>query len=283
MLAVKPGDIPMIKDVMVRVDGSAADDARLAAAKNLAGVFDGQLIALFINVLPRIIPEEASVVDSVGIVTHAREAGDLVEAKLNNRLSQIHNQFELRRFDVFGDVIADIAAREARSADAFVALRPNGSDNDEPSRVVEGVLFGSGRHLLLVPSDKSDRPGFDDIVVAWNGSRESARALAESLPYLHRAEQVSVVTVIENQVEDEAILGEDAVHHLAHHGIQASLRHVAVENGDVADTLLGEAHRGGADLIVLGGYGHSRVREWLLGGVTHKLLHHSTVPLLLAH
>jgi len=281
MLAVKPGDTPMIKDVMVRMDGSAADDVRLAAAKNLASVFDGQLIALFINVLPQIISDEAAGA-AVDVITEAREAGDIVEAKLNDRLAQIHTRFELRRFDVFGDHVAEIAAREARSADAFVALRPNGGD-EEPARVVEGVLFGSGRHLLLVPLDKPDTPGFDDIVIAWNGSRESARALAEAMPYLHRAKQVSVVTVIENQVEDEAILGEDAVHHLAHHGIQASLRHVAMENRDVAETLLGEAHRSGADLIVLGGYGHSRVREWLLGGVTHKLLHHSTVPLLLAH
>ena len=274
----------MIKDVMVRLDGSAADDVRLSAAKDLAEAFDGQLVALFINVLPHIVPDEGvTVVDSVELITQAREAGDATEARLNDRLSQIRKRFELRRFDVFGDVVADVAAREARSADAFVAIRPNGG-GEESASVVEGVLFGSGHHLLLVPQANPDARGFDHIVVAWNGSREAARALAESMPYLHRAKHVSVVSVVENHdIEHEAVLGEDAVLHLAHHGIQASLRHVPVKNRDVAQTLLGEAQRRDADLIVLGGYGHSRVREWLLGGVTYTLMHRSPVPLLVAH
>jgi len=274
----------MIKDVMVRLDGTAADDVRLGAAKNVADVFDGQLIGLFINVLPHVVPDEGiTVVDSVDLITHAREAGDKVEARLNEHLSQIRKRFELRRFDVFGDIMADVAAREARSADAYVAIRPNGGDM-EPASVVEGVLFGSGRHLLLVPQQTPETRNFDHIIIAWNGSRESARALAEAMPYLHRAKDVSVVCVVEDRdIEQEALLGEDAVLHLAHHGINAALRHVPLEDSDVAQTLIGQAQRHHADLIVLGGYGHSRVREWLLGGVTHTLMHKSPVPLLLAH
>jgi nucleotide-binding universal stress UspA family protein len=274
----------MIKDVMVRLDGSAADDVRLTAAKDVADKFDSQLVALFINELPHIVPDEGiTPVDSVELMTQARESGDLIEGKLNDRLSQIRKRFELRRFDVFSDIVADVAAREARSADAFVAIRPNGGAEESP-RVVEGVLFGSGHHLLLVPQQNGATREFDHIVIAWNGSRESARALAESMPYLHRAKDVSVLSVVEDQdIEQDAVLGEDAVLHLAHHGIQATLLHVPVENRDVAATLLREAERGHADLIVLGGYGHSRVREWLLGGVTHSLMHKSPLPLLLAH
>ena len=273
----------MIKDVMVRLDGSAADDLRLAAATDLADVFEGQLIALFINELPRIVADEVAVVDTVELINQAREAGDIIEDKLNDRLTRIRKRFELRRFDVFGDVVPDVAAREARSADTFVAIRPNGGV-EESARIIESVLFGAGHHLLLVTQQKPETRGFDHIVIAWNGSRESARALAEAMPYLHRAQHVSVVSVIEEpDVEQEALLGEDAVLHLAHHGISASLRHVPVENRDVAGTLLGEAQRRDADLIVLGGYGHSRVREWLLGGVTYTLLHQSPLPLLLAH
>lgn len=274
----------MIKDVMVRLDGSAADDVRLSVARDLADAFDGQLVALFINELPHIVPDEGiGVPDSVELITQAREAGDATEAKLNDRLAQIRKRFELRRFDVFSDVVPDVAAREARSADAFVAIRPNGG-GEESERIVEGVLFGSGHHLLLIPQQRSAPPAFEHIVVAWNGSREAARALAEAMPYLHRAKHVSVVSVVEDHdIEHEAMLGEDAVLHLAHHGIQAALRHVPLKDRDVARTLLAEAQRRDADLIVLGGYGHSRVREWLLGGVTHTLMHQSPVPLLLAH
>jgi nucleotide-binding universal stress UspA family protein len=274
----------MIKDVMVRLDGSAADDMRLSVAKDVAETFDGQLVALFINELPHVVPDEGIAIgDSVELITQAREAGDAIEAKLNDRLSQIRKRFELRRFDVFTDIVPDIAAREARSADAFVALRPNGG-GDDAARVVEGVLFGSGHHLLLIPQQTPDLHGFDHIFIAWNGSRESARALSEAIPYLHRAKHVSVVSVVEeHDIEQEAVLGEDAVLHLAHHGIHAALRHVPLRNRDVAATLLAEAQRRDADLIVLGGYGHSRVREWFLGGVTHTLMHQSPVPLLLAH
>jgi nucleotide-binding universal stress UspA family protein len=154
----------------------------------------------------------------------------------------------------------------------------------QPARVVEGVLFWSGRHLLLVPDDRSDKAPFEHIVIAWNGSREAARALAEALPYLHLAQDVTVVVVIEDKdVEYEAVLGQDAVHLLAHHGIDAALRHIPLQDGDVAETLLADAKRRGADLIALGGYGHSRLREWLLGGVTYKLLHQATIPILIAH
>src|SRR5262245_8176729 len=161
----------MIKDVMVRLDGSAADDMRLSVAKDVAETFDGQLVALFINELPHIVPDEGIAVgDSVELMTQAREAGDAVEAKLNDRLSQVRKRFELRRFDVFADIVPDVAAREARSADAFVAIRPNGG-GDDAARVVEGVLFGSGHHLLLIPQPGPETQPFDHIFVAWNGSR----------------------------------------------------------------------------------------------------------------
>jgi nucleotide-binding universal stress UspA family protein len=206
-----------------------------------------------------------------------------MEEQLEKRLEKLNQPAELRRFDVFNDIVGEVAAREARSADTFVALRPDGMP-DEPAHVVEGVLFGSGRHLLLVPDDPSHKALFDNIIVAWKGSRESARALAEALPYLQRAREVTVVVIIEEKdVEYEAVLGADAVRHLKHHGIDAALRHIPVQEEGVAETLLAEAKRCQADLLVLGGYGHSRLREWLLGGVTYKLMHQTVVPILIAH
>ena len=122
------------------------------------------------------------------------------------------------------------------------------------------------------------------MIVAWNSSREAARALAEALPYLKQAEIVAVVAVIEeSNVETVVTLGMNALRHLAHHGIEADLRHVKNHIGDVGSVLMAEAEALSADLIVLGGYGHSRLHEWLLGGVTYKLLHEATVPLLIAH
>src|SRR5258708_6017853 len=123
-------------------------------------------------------------------VQHAREAGDRLEAVLIQRGSRLQRPMEVRRIDVFSDTLADIAARTAREADTFVAVRPNGAAQ-EPEDMIEGVLFGSGRHLLLVPDRKPARMAFDHILVAWNGSRGSTRSLAESMPYLDKAKSVA--------------------------------------------------------------------------------------------
>jgi nucleotide-binding universal stress UspA family protein len=189
---------------------------------------------------------------------------------------------EVRRIDVFSDTLADIAARTAREADTFVAVRPNGAAQ-EPEDMIEGVLFGSGRHLLLVPDRKPARMAFDHILVAWNGSRESTRALAESMPYLDKAKSVAVVSVVDDEVEENALIGVEAVTHLKHHGVEATLLHPKKRKSDVSAALIAEARRQEADLIVMGGYGHSRLREWLLGGMTYELLHQAPVPLLIAH
>ena len=190
---------------------------------------------------------------------------------------------ELRRFDVLASDIADVAVREARSADTFVLIRPNGSQ--DPDRLVEGLLLGSGRHVFLIP--EADRPKsivFDRILVAWNGSRESARAMAEAMPYLQIAKEVMVMVVTGEQGKRmEVNVGDAAVKHLKHHGIAAALHWVKCRNSDVGEKLIAEAKKRKCDVIVLGGYGHSRLREMLLGGVTYHLMHNSPVPLLMAH
>jgi nucleotide-binding universal stress UspA family protein len=216
------------------------------------------------------------------MVNQAREVGNRTEALLAKRLAQLDRPVEIRRFDVLADDIARIASREARSADTFVALRPNGSM--DPDRLVEGVLFGSGRHLYLIPEVERPPVKFSCIVVAWNGSRESTRALAEAMPFLHMANKVAVVVVTDDPpTEEQALLGADAIHHLAHHGIDATLHRVPQGDDDVGETLVEEALRQKADMIVMGGYGHSRLREWLLGGVTYNLMHDAPIPLLMAH
>jgi nucleotide-binding universal stress UspA family protein len=275
----------MIKDVMVRLDGTAADGPRLAAAQSIAETFDGQIIGLFLNPLPLAVAsvDGAGEIQAAELFDLAKELGDTVEANLTTRLAELGSPAELRRFDVLPDEIVDVATREARSADTFVTLRPNG-ELGESDRFVEGVLFGSGRHLFLVPQKRHAQSPFHHVMVAWNGSRESARALAEAMPYLDRAQLVTVVVVDElPPVETRAVLGSDAVNHLKHHGIDAKLHHLKGRDSGAGSALITEAKRLKADLIVMGGYGHSRLREWLLGGVTYEMLHNAPVQLIVAH
>lgn len=273
----------MIKDVMVSLDGTPADEIRLAAVTDIAEYFPIEVTGLFLNMLPAIGPAEW---DGLGarqtaqILAEARETSDELAAGVERRLKTLQLPVRLRRIDVAAGTQGHVAAQEARAADVFVGLRPNGIGTD--SQLIENVLFETGRHIYLVPEDRGGPRVLDHIVLAWNGTREATRAVAEAMPYLMKAKTVDVV-VVQDTLLATPVPGPTIVEHLLHHGVGAQLYEVRHRAGGVAATLIAEARERKADLIVMGGYGHSRLREWLLGGVTHQLMHETPVPLVLAH
>jgi hypothetical protein len=212
----------MIKDVMVRLDGTSGDDTRLAAATQIAGLFESHITGLFFN----LVPDGFNGVDANQAARPPdanSKTGDATETMLFQRLTRLQQPTNLRRFDVTGDLdISEAALPVARTADTFVALRPNGRGN-EPKDLIENLLFGTGRPLFLVPDDWKDFTPLDNVVVGWNGSRESSRARAESLPYLHQAKKVGVLVVEgERETKTDPLTANDAVLHLRHHGVDAA-------------------------------------------------------------
>jgi nucleotide-binding universal stress UspA family protein len=274
----------VIRVVLVRLTGrDPLDSQQLAAASELAQAFDAHITGLYINVLPAVLlPADAvSAQGPFSFVAEAREAGDVIARSLAAKLDELDQSAELRRFDVFGEDVQSIFAREARAADVYVSLRPRG--DKEGQDIVEAVLFRGGRHVLLVDNPRTFSAGFEHAVIAWNGSREAARALSEARPYLTKARNVTVMIVEKGVAADlETMTAEDVVNYLGFHGVQAQLRRIEVRKS-VSETIIEEVAELRADLLIMGGYGSSRLAEWLLGGTTRKLLRQSPVPLLIAH
>lgn len=169
-------------------------------------------------------------------------------------------------------------ARPARTIDLTIFARTKAEDGQERAGLVEVALFDSGRPVLLAGSGGGSDAG-RRIVVGWNGSAEAARAIAMTMPLLSGADAVTVVVVDDGDV---TVTPDDLVHTLTLWGIAASGRTVTVSKEGVASTLEAEASAAGADMILLGAYSHSRVREFVMGGVTDDALTDSPVAMMLA-
>ena len=170
----------------------------------------------------------------------------------------------------------------ARHFDVTVIALPGEDSFPQEEVMLESVLLGSGRGEVALPPSVRRAASFDRIMVAWDGGRASARALAEALPLLKRAAQVDVVTIPNRNGAAQAIPGFDIVAHLNRHGAPAEGKSL-VYRTSIADTLLDHAAMTNADLVVMGAYGHSPLRESVIGGATRDMLRVATLPLLMAH
>lgn len=275
----------MIKDIVVHLTGSDEDKVRIAYAGAVAELFDAHLTGLQVNTLPELIaitdPTASSYLQTLlaEADARARKVTDVVSTQFD-ALAVPH---DVRRVDVYPSSIGASLASEARTADLFVGTRPYG-DSAGQERIEEAVLFHSGRACLFVPPGGTPPSDYDTIFVAWKNTREAARAVSEAMPFLRRASQV-VVGIVEEEGASEQFgiePGADIGRYLSRHGVSAEIKLIAgwVYAGEA---LLNEAQRTGAQMVVMGGYGHSRFREWVLGGATRHLLTHASVPVLIAH
>ena len=137
--------------------------------------------------------------------------------------------------------------------------------------------------MLIVPYIQTAGLKLDRVFVCWDGSRSAARAVGDALPFLVQAKATKIVMVSGEPTKSDELPGADIAHHLARHGIKAEVERIASTDDDVAGTILSYAADASADLLVMGGYGHSRLREFILGGVTRGILTSMTIPTLMSH
>ena len=275
----------MIKDIVVHLTGSAEDEVRLAYAEAVARTFTAHLTGLQVHVLPEVIgytdPSASGFLQE--LLRQSHERAEEISQKLRKRLADFDISRELRRLDVEPGRVGRELAAETRTADLFVGTRPYGDPTGQV-RVEEEVLLGGGRGCLFVPPGGKAPRSYSSILVAWNDSRESARAVAEALPFLALANEVVVAIVEERGADEQRRIeaGADIGRYLSRHGISSEIRKIAGWD-DSGEALMNEATQVGADLIVMGGYGHSRFREFVFGGVTRLALSEAKIPVLIAH
>ncbi len=284
--AVKPVPGTGYCDIAVHLDGSAEDEVRLAHAEALALRHAGRITGIFTNLLPdpTFFAGDFGVSAIGQMVEVVTEEGNAIEARLRERLARLGTPHELRRLDAFPGLLGRAIATEARWNDLFVATCPQDDVSERWRPMIESVMFDAGRGLYLLPPGAAPRSALRTVLIGWTDTRQSARAVAEALPLLAQATQVHIVAVREEahgRMGGAEILA-DITAHLARHGVEATATVLNAETS-ATDALLAEAQRISADLIVAGAYGHSRLREWVLGGVTENLLLRSPVPLFLAH
>jgi nucleotide-binding universal stress UspA family protein len=178
---------------------------------------------------------------------------------------------------------AERLGRLARRFDLVVVGQPD-RDKSAPVEVVdEGVLFDSGRPVIFVPYIQKAGLKLERVMVCWDGSRSATRAIADAMPFLHTAKQIEIVMVASKAGKNDEIPGADLGQHLARHGLKVDVKRITSPDIDVPSTILSYAADSSADMLVMGGYGHSRLREFILGGVTRGILETMTVPTLMSH
>lgn len=283
-----------LKDILVHMDNGTRCEVRLHIAAALARQHDAHLVGLYAADIPSpeyfygaTMPFAGGGADDVvrRMRSDSADASTKTEAAFREVLRRQALQGEWRYVE--GQVPATVALH-ARYADLAIVAQPNPYDSkDEANRdaTIVSPLMSSGRPVLIVPYAGSFPSVGENVLVAWNASREAARAVNDALPLLERAKKVTVLAVNPREGEDGhgEVPAADITLHLARHGVRAEATHTVAKDIAAGEALLSYAADIGADLIVAGGYGHSRAREMVFGGVTRTLIQEMTVPVFLSH
>jgi nucleotide-binding universal stress UspA family protein len=178
---------------------------------------------------------------------------------------------------------ADQFARMARRFDLAIIGQAQTDMSTMEQIIGETTVFESGRPLIMVPYIQKAAFKIDNAMICWDGSRPAARAVGDAIPILGKSDRVEIVIVANERGKQADIEDADIGRHLARHGLKVDVHRITGGNIDIADALLSHAADSGADFMVMGGYGHSRLREFVLGGVTRSIFQSMTIPVLISH
>jgi nucleotide-binding universal stress UspA family protein len=298
MASKKPGLSPLpefaslsagttaLGEIVVFIDGRVDAAGILEFASALTKEHDARLIGVFMEPGSEAAPAE-TFARGKGMVSLIEEQ----QAQLEKIAAKHHAQFEdiVRRHGIRSEwkalpYLSGEVGVHAYNAELVVVARPkSAAPTAGPPGLAESLILSSGRPIILFPPDRAVSQ-VRRILVAWNATRESVRAVADALPLLVKADAVEVLIVgDERQAMDQSKEpGADVARHLAYHGAHVGVHRIAPDGQEVGRLLLSRAAAFGADLLVMGAYGHSYVSEWMFGGVTRTVFHEAALPVLMS-
>ena len=277
----------MIKDVILNLEHNKSRDSVRDYAITLAEAFSAHLTGVAFtdgtNNLVSLMAEFSSVhiADLLTIEQEvARNAIERYEAAVKGRLLSVEHRLVMQSY-----VGAPVKfSTMARRYDLSVIMQSGDEKWFNNDKIIESTLFESGRPILVVPYIQAEELKLDRIVCCWDGSRAAARAINDAIPLLKRSKIVELLIAANGKtVEEEENRGVEISSHLNRHGVNVDVEIVQAEDVDVTDVILSRIADTSASMIVMGGYGHSRLREFILGGVTRSVLTTMTVPVFISH
>ncbi|HEY6701234.1 MAG TPA: universal stress protein [Pseudolabrys sp.] len=275
----------MIKDIVVNL-GLGSNDPAGDYAVSMAEVFEAHLLAIAVSYDP-IIPGNVMGGIPPEIIEGQRRESDKLARAAIARFEQAANRAgisaEARTINASLAGAADKIGSIGRRFDLIIVGQPDRQKPTADQVIDEGVLFGSGRPVIFVPFIHKGAAKLDRVMICWDGGRAAARAVGDALPILKKAKEVEVVIISDKPGKTDEVPGADLGQHLARHGLKVDVKRITSPDIDVPSTILSHASDSSADMIVMGGYGHSRLREFVLGGATRGLLEAMTVPVLMSH
>ena len=279
------------KDLLVVLDSDAASRRRVDLAAALAERFAAHLVGLYRLPVPDV-PHHLSYYDPAVLDPFFMDLRQQAQAVADTEREAFEHTASLRGLSVEWRLIAEglpeaDAALHARYVDLTILgqLNPDRGDLDLIRPRPEQVAFASGRPVLVVPYAGDFEVVGRRVLIGWNASREATRAVNDAMPLLMAADAVTVLTIDAREGADRhgELPGADISLHLARHGVTAEIERTVSAGIGPGEVLLSRAADLGADLLVIGAYGHSRVRELLLGGATRSILQSMTLPVLMSH
>lgn len=257
----------------------------VALARRLGGGLTLLTLAADIPTLRNPLANALIRMDEMAAIEEARSAASAKLEALCGRIAAEDCGVDLRVETLTARVFeeADAVAATARTHD--LCLIPLGPSVLADRSLAEAVLFGSGRPLLVYPDAAEIAPGDGPgrAAIAWDGSARAARAVADAMPLLLRAREVRVFIAVGEKPAAQPGSARDLLRHLEAHGVRAGLDEVLAGSRRIGDLLTAHVHDAAADLLVMGGFGHARLREFVLGGATEAMLQEPPCPVLMSH